>query len=255
MCVWRVCQDAFSSTINVSTKYDGSSSGAVCFQMVCRQFSGTHQHTSCASSTKIQRTASGRMSAAAVSGADACPPTCCSCVYIRLFLSFAVIDIAVFATLSTCREAVQHTRVHTHTLSQGGCILPSTDARRITVREITVNICSMTMMRLGERRIIYSVTSFYGCLSYINSLPLFKPPCPSLTHSLPPPLLFYLTIFSLPPSVYPLLVLLTLCQVLSLILIFFHTLPPSHSSLCACQSFSSPPLPNLCLSPAHLEQM
>lgn len=134
-------------------------------------------------------------------------------------------------TLHLQGSCATHAHTHTHTLSQSACILPSTDARRITVRERPVNICSRTMMRLAESRIIYSVTSCYGCLSYINSLPLFIPPCPSLTHSLPPPLVFCRTVFSLPPSVYPLLVLLTLCRVLSLILLFFHTLLPSHSSL------------------------
>lgn len=72
---------------------------------------------------------------------------------------------------------------HTHTHSQYGCALPSTDARRITVREITVNICSINMMRLaerrrGEERIIYSVTS--PCVT--ASLILFPP---SLYTSLP----------------------------------------------------------------------
>lgn len=215
----------------------------LCFQMVFPPvlrytLTPAHQHTCCASSSRNPRAAPGGMSPAA----DAC----CSSVYIRLSLSvasvpplsFPVTDMALSAPLSTCREAVQHTHTHTqaqartHTHTQRGCILPCTVAGRITVREITVNICSMTMMRLAKRRLIYSVTSFYGCLSYINSLPLSIPPCPSLTHSLPPPLVLCLTVFSLPPSVYPLLVLLTLCRVLSLILLFFHTLLPSRSSLC-----------------------
>lgn len=77
-----------------------------------------------------------------------------------------------------------HTHPYARTHSQYGCALPSTDARRITVREITVNICSMNMMRLAERRrgeerrIIYSVTS--PCVA--PSLILFPP---SLYTSLP----------------------------------------------------------------------
>ncbi len=95
-----------------------------------------------------------------------------------------------------CMQAMQYT--HSHTQSKYGCVLPSTDARRITVREITVNICSMNMMRLAERRRgeednLLCHLSLYGCLYY--SLPLFIPPCPSLTHSLPPPLFFCLTVF------------------------------------------------------------
>lgn len=49
-----------------------------------------------------------------------------------------------------------HTHIHTracmHAHSKFGGVLPSTDARRITVRAITVNICSMSMMRLAGRR-------------------------------------------------------------------------------------------------------
>lgn len=119
-----------------------------------------------------------------------------------------------FATLSTCRVHGSHaTHTHTHSRSKCGCVLPSTDARRITVREITVNICSMNMMRLAERRRgeednLLCHLSLYGCLSYITpSLSLYLPAHLSLTSTTS---LFLSYCLSLPPSVYPFSVVLTL---------------------------------------------
>ncbi len=150
------------------------------------------------------------------------------------------------ATLSTCRvHAIHatHTHMHAHTYSKYGCVLPSTDARRLTVREITVNICSMNMMRLAERRRgeednLLCHLSLYGCLSYITpSLSLYLPAHLSLTHSLPPPLFFCLTVFpshflfihfqSFPCSAQP-------PTPHSPILFFFHTHLTSQSFLLSC---------------------
>ena len=144
------------------------------------------------------------------------------------------------ATLSTCRVHTSHathtrTHTHTHTQSKYGCVLPSTDARRITVREITVNICSMTMMRLAERSRgeednLLCHLSLYGCLSYITpSLSLYLPAHLSLTH-------FHHLSFSVlpsfpPTSVFSFPVFLTLNKTPSLILLFSHTHLTSHSSL------------------------
>lgn len=80
-----------------------------------------------------------------------CLPPCCSCCCYSSFplLSFSVFAITVYARVSTCRVHASHA-THTHTHRKYGYVLPSTDAKRITVREITVNICSMNMMRLAE---------------------------------------------------------------------------------------------------------
>ena len=114
-----------------------------------------------------------------------------------------------------------HTHSLTHTHSKYGCVLPSTDARRITVREITVNICSMNMMRLaerGEEDNLLCHLSLYGCLSYITpSLSLYLPAHLSLTH-------FHHLSFSVLPSFPP-----TLC-----LSIFSH----SHAQLNSPPSFS-----------------
>ena len=125
-----------------------------------------------------------------------------------------------------------HTHTHTHTHSKYGCVLPSTDARRITVREITVNICSMNMMRLAERRRgeednLLCHLSLYGCLSYITpSLSLYLPAHLSLTH-------FHHLSFSVLPSFPP-----TFC-----LFIFSHShaqlTPPPHSLLLSHSSHLS----------------
>lgn len=102
---------------------------------------------------------------------DARPPTFCPSVYIHDSLPAAAIPLSLFSPFLSspslsllhcppagCMQAMQHTHrharthTHTHTQSKFSCVLPSTDARRITVREITVNICTMNMMRLAERR-------------------------------------------------------------------------------------------------------
>ena len=174
-----------------------------------------------------------------------------------LFSPFSVFAIALFATLSTCRVHASHatrththththshthslthslqythTHTHTHTHSKYGCVLPSTDARRITVREITVNICSMNMMRLAERRRgeednLLCHLSLYGCLSYITpSLSLYLPAHLSLTH-------FHHLSFSVLPSFPP-----TFC-----LFIFSHShaqlTPPPHSLLLSHSSHLS----------------
>lgn len=92
---------------------------------------------------------------------DARPPAFQPCVYIGAdssvpLLPFSVFAIALHTTLHTCRVQCTpgdtRTRTCRHAHSKFGGVLPSTDARRITVRAITVNICSMSMMRLAERR-------------------------------------------------------------------------------------------------------
>lgn len=128
---------------------------------------------------------------------------------LSLFSPFFVFAITLFATVSTCTvhtSDATHTQTHTHshTRSQYGYALPFTDARMITVREITVNICSMNMMRLAERRrgeerrIIYSVTSPCVAASLILFPPSLYTSLP-ISHSLPAPLFSCFTILpSLP---------------------------------------------------------
>lgn len=68
--------------------------------------------------------------------------------------------------------------------------LPSTDAKRKTVKEISVNICSMSMTRLAERTAEQSVTSPSMAASLYTSLPISHslsvlpspPPLPLLIH-------------------------------------------------------------------------
>lgn len=156
-----------------------------------------------------------------------CLPPCCSCWCCCCYPSFPPLLFLSSPWLSCYTVHLQgackpcNTHKHTHAQSKYGCVLPSTDARRITVREITVNICSMTMMRLAERRRgekdnLLCHLSLYGCLSYITpSLSLYLPAHLSLTHfhhlyfsvlsSFPShPLFFHFQSFShstkLPPS-------------------------------------------------------
>lgn len=113
--------------------------------------------------------------------------------------------------------------------SECGGVLPSTDARRITVREITVNICSMNMMRLAERRRgeednLLCHLSLYGCLSYITpSLSLYLPAHLSLTH-------FHHLSFSVLPSFPPTLRLSIFSHSHAQLNSLPHSLFLSHSS-------------------------
>lgn len=135
------------------------------------------------------------------------PPSLLLLLLLSLFSPFFCLRHRSLATLSTCRVHASHA-TYTHIQSKCSHVLPSTDARRITVREITVNICSMTMMRLAERRRgeednLLCHLSLYGCLSYITpSLSLYLPAHLSLTHSLPPPLFFCLTVFPSHPLLF-----------------------------------------------------
>lgn len=94
---------------------------------------------------------------------DARPPAFQPCVYIGADTPLSLCSPSpsspslsiLHCTPAGCnaRQAT-HTHIRTcrHAHSKFGGVLPSTDARRITVRAITVNICSMSMMRLAERR-------------------------------------------------------------------------------------------------------
>lgn len=117
-------------------------------------------------------------------------------------------------------------------------VLPSTDARRITVREITVNICSMNMMNLAEDNLLCHL-SLYGCLSYITpTLSLYLPAHLSLTHF--HHLSFSVLQFFPSHPVYTLLVILTLSSTPSPPSFSFTLISPlTFLSLCQTSFVSS----------------
>lgn len=236
----------------MSIKCDGSSSGALWFQMVCSQSSGAHQHTSCASTIKTQATASRRMSPDAVSRADACPAP------VFTSLSPSLLPLSLLSPCHRHRSLCytlhlqgncathtgMHTRARTHTQLVWLCPTFHRCQENNSQRDNSQHLQHDHDEAGREEDNLLSPPSMAASLILTPSLSLYLPAHLSLTHSLTHfhHLVFYRTVFSLPPSVSPLLVLLTLSRVLSLFLVFFHAPLTSHSFLCACQSLISPPL-------------
>lgn len=160
--------------------------------MVCSQSSGAHQHTSCASTTKTRATASRRipqpspgLMLALLLCLHPSLPLCRRCPS-----SLLVIDIALFATLSTCRETVQHTQActrapaHTHTQLVWLCPTFHRCQENNSQRDNSQHLQHDHDEAGREEDNLLSPPSMAASLILTPSLSLYLPAHLSLTHSL-----------------------------------------------------------------------